>query len=306
MLAATGDQYVISAGGYTATITQSGATLRALTYDDGAGARALVAGFPEEAIPSGGRGQLLMPWPNRVRDGRYKFEGNEYQLPLSEPARHNASHGLARWASWTPLRTAPDSISLGYRLMAQSGYPWTLDLVVTYQLDEAAGLVVTQAATNRAATPAPYASGAHPYLRVGDGPVDAWELELPAATRLLSDHERKLPAGREQVAGTAYDHRVGHAIGDTVFDHAFTDLDRDSDGHATVRITGPDGGLELWVDELHRWLMVYTGDDRPSPRRSVAVEPMTAPPDAFNSGEDLVTLQPGETFGAAWGLQALS
>lgn len=305
MLAASGDQYVISGGGYTATVTQSGGTLRALTYAAPAanGARPLIDGFPEDAVASGGHGQLLMPWPNRIRDGKYAFAGDSYQLGLTEPGRHNASHGLVRWTSWSPLAQTADSLTLGYRLMAQSGYPWMLDLAVTYAVDDG-GLTVTQSATNRAATPAPYASGAHPYLRVGAGPLDGWTLELPAQTRLLSDPDRKLPAGREPVTGTAYDHRRPGPIGVTRWDHGFTDLIRDPDGRATVRLDGPEGAVALWVDETHHWLMVYTGDDLGVPRSALAVEPMTAPPDAFNSGEDLIALQPGESFAASWGITA--
>ena len=304
MLAASGEQFLIEAAGYAAVVTESGATLRALTLDG----RDLVDGFGEDDISSGGRGQLLMPWPNRIRDGRYEFGGQSHQLPLTEPSRHNASHGLVRWAAWSLLAHRSDHVALCYRLMAQTGYPWTLDLQVEYAVGED-GLRVTQSATNRSGSPAPYASGAHPYLTLGpvgaSGPVDGWTLELPAATRMLSD-DRLLPVGREDVTGTAHDHREAHAIGDTVFDHAFTDLVRDDDGLATTTVTGPDGrGVALWVDGAHPWLMVYSGDDSPTPRRSLAVEPMTAPVDAFRSGEDLLVLAPGETFSATWGIRAV-
>ena len=107
-------------------------------------------------------------------------------------------------------------MALRYRLMAQSGYPWTLDLHVVYDVS-ADGLTVTQSATNRRPTePAPYAHGAHPYLTVGPGPCDGWELTLPAATRSLSDPERKLPTGREPVDGTEFDFRVARPLRRTV------------------------------------------------------------------------------------------
>jgi len=299
VLAPSGEQFVISGGGYTATITESGASLRTLSH----GTRDLVAGFAEDGVPSGGSGQLLMPWPNRIRDGRYRFAGVSQQLPLSEPARQNASHGLVRWAAWRPVSVTDDRVTLGYRLMAQSGYPWTLDLQVTYAV-RSDGLTVTQSAINRAGSAAPYASGAHPYLVAGAGPVDDWTLQLPAATRLLSDPDRKLPTGHESVAGTDYDFREARAIGGVVLDHAFGDLERDADGVATVTLAGPAGRVALWADWRHRWLMVYTADDRPNARQVVAVEPMTAPPDAFNSGDDLLTLEPGQTIEASWGIRA--
>ncbi len=306
MLSPTGDQFEISGGGYRAVVTESGAALRHLEY----AGRALVDGFGEDEMPAGGRGQLLMPWPNRIRDGAYSFGGRDLQLALTEPKRHNASHGLARWAAWTLEEHSPNSVSLVYRLMAQSGYPWTVDLHVLYDLS-ADGLTVTQTATNLAASPAPYASGAHPYLTVGPGPVDGWELTLPAATRSLVD-DRLLPVGSEAVEGTPYDFRMARPIRDTALNDAFTDLDRDEQGVATVVLSDPATGhaVALWVDGKHPWLQVYSADDVPgTARRSLAVEPMTAPADAFRSGRDLVTLapagEPGDEVSASWGIRVV-
>ncbi|MCL2543039.1 MAG: aldose 1-epimerase family protein [Nocardioidaceae bacterium] len=298
MIAPSGDQYRIEADGYVAVVTESGGALRDLTYDG----RHLIDGFGEDAMSSGGRGQVLMPWPNRIRDGRYTFDGREQQLALTEPKRGNASHGLVRWAAWSVVAREQDRVELGYRLPAQTGYPWTLDLRISYAVG-ADGLVVTQSATNLSDERAPYASGAHPYL-VADasGGCDGWRMTLPAATRLLTDDERLLPAGREDVGGTDFDFRTPRTLGATVLDHAFTDLGPDRG----VRLDGESGGVELWVDEQHRWVQVYTADDTATPRRSVAVEPMTAPPDAFNSEDDLVTLEPGRTFGASWGIRGVA
>jgi len=194
--------------------------------------------------------------------------------------------------------------------MAQTGYPWTLDLHVLYDLS-ADGLTVTQTATNLSDRPAPYASGAHPYLSAGQGPVDGWELTLPASVRLLSD-ERQLPDGREDVAGTAYDFQVARPLRGTVLDHAFGDLTRGEEGVATAQVRNPDTGrgVALWVDRHHPWLMVYSADDgSAAARRALAIEPMTAPPDAFRSREDLRTLAPagapGDEASVSWGIRAL-
>jgi aldose 1-epimerase len=304
--APSGDQFEIAAGDYRAVVTECGATLRVLEH----AGRALVHGFAEDEISTTGRGQLLMPWPNRIRDGQYSFGGRDLQLGLSEPARHNASHGLVRWTAWTPEEHAASSVSLGYRLMAQSGYPWTLDLHVLYDLS-ADGLTVTQTATNLGREPAPYASGAHPYLTAGPGPVDGWELTLPASLRLIPD-DRQLPVGEEDVTGTAYDFRVARPLRDTRLDHAFGLLERDSDGVATASVRDPDSGrgAALWVDRHHLWMMVFSADAGwDPPRQALAVEPMTAPPDAFRSGRDLVTLapagEPGDELSVSWGIRAL-
>ena len=303
MTSASGEQFEISHGAYRAVVTESGAALRTLTHDG----RDLVDGFGPDEISPGCRGQLLMPWPNRIRDGRYTWDGSEHQLPLTEPSRANASHGLVRWVAWTVASHSATALELTYRLMAQSGYPWTLDLSIAYALGDD-GLTVTQGAVNRSGSAAPYAQGAHPYLLAGPGPISSWEVLLPAATRSLSDPERLLPVGREDVTGTDVDFREAHVLGDVGFNHAFTDLVRDSAGIATTELRDPAAGtgVELWVDETQPWLMVYTADDRPEPlfRRSIAVEPMTAQADAFRSGEDLVRLEPGEPFSASWGIRA--
>jgi aldose 1-epimerase len=303
VVAPSGEQYEISGSGYRAVVTESGGTLRLLEHEG----RPLVDGFDEDGMSSGGRGQLLVPWPNRIRDGQYTVDDRTLRLPLTEPARHNASHGLVRWVAWSLEEHTVRSVDLRCRLMAQSGYPWTLDLQVVYDVS-ADGLTVTQSATNVSGSAAPYAHGAHPYLTVGPGPCDGWELTLPAATRSLSDPERKLPTGREPVDGTAYDFRVARPLRGTVIDHAFTDLTRDDDGSATVEVRDPSSGraVALWVDAAHPWLMVFTGDEDPAgPRRALAVEPMTAQADAFRSGEDVVWLEPGQDFSASWGIRAL-
>jgi aldose 1-epimerase len=194
--------------------------------------------------------------------------------------------------------------------MAQSGYPWTLDLHVLYDLS-ADGLTVTQTATNLSDRPAPYACGAHPYLTAGTPPVDGWELTVPAALRLIAD-DRQIPVAEEAVAGTPYDFRVPRPLRGTVLDHAFGDLARDPAGFATAEVRDPGTGLGvgLWVDALHPWLMVFSADAGwDPPRQALAIEPMTAPPDAFRSGRDLVTLAPGgeqgDELSVSWGIRAL-
>ena len=303
MVAPSGEQFRIASHGYEAVVTESGAALRSLTFEG----RDLVDGFAEDAMSNGGRGQLLMPWPNRIRDGRYEFDGTTHQLALTEPSRRNASHGLARWATWRVLERSNSTVMLTYSVMAQTGYPWLLELAVSYSVSEF-GLHVVQSVQNLSDAPAPYAQGAHPYITVGSGPIDTWTLELPAATRLLTDEERLLPVGRESVAGTAYDFRESRAIGDVAFNHCFTDLVHDrnpeDDAHTTVRISDGTHTTGLWVDETWPWLLLYSGDDTATPRRSLAVEPMRAPVDAFNSGEDLTRLEAGDIHVGSWGIFA--
>ena len=306
MVAPSGEQYQISVRGYRAVVTECGAGLRVLEYDG----QPLVDGFAEDARCSNGRGQLLVPWPNRIEDGAYSFGGSDHQLALSEPSRRNAIHGLTRWASWTLEEKTANTVSLVYRLMAQTGYPWTLDLHVLYDLS-ADGLTITVTATNLSDSPAPYAHGAHPYLTVGDGGVDGWELTLPAGTRIEAD-ERLLPTGAMDVSDGPYDFRVSRPIKSAVFDHAFTDLSRDRDGHAEVvlRDPGTDRAVALWMDEAHGWVQVFSGETLgDAARRSLAVEPQTAGANAFRTGADLIVLTPAgsdeDEHSSSWGIRAL-
>lgn len=296
MVAPSGEQYEIAGGSYRAVVTECGAGLRALEHEG----RPMVSGYAEGEQASTGRGQLLLPWPNRIQDGRYRFQDRDLQLPLSEPARGHASHGLVRWAAWTVREHTVGALTMSYRLMSQPGYPWTLDLTASYAVSDA-GLEVTVSATNRADRPAPFAAGAHPYLRPGPDPLDSWRLDLRAATALTVD-DRLIPNGSVQVAGTGGDFRGGRAIDGADLDTAYGDLDRDPDGWAEVRLSGGDGTVVLRMDEHHKWVQVYVGP--PGRRDILAVEPMTAPPNAFATGQDLIVLDPEETTSVRWGIQA--
>jgi aldose 1-epimerase len=287
----SGEQFELTSGDQQAVVTEVGAGLR--TYS--AGGRELLAGYPPEALASSGRGQLLLPWPNRIRDGVYRLDGREHQLPLNEPERRNAIHGLVRWSSWTVADRAADRVVLEHVLHPQPGYPFTLELRVGYSL-AGDGLSVSTTATNAGADSCPYGTGAHPYLAVRA--VDEAVLRLPARTVLESD-ERGIPVSSASVEGTL-DFRTPRPVGSVQLDHCFTDLDRDGNGRAWVEVDE----TTLWVDDSYPYLMVFTGDTLPDAerRRSIAVEPMTCAPNAFASGDGLIVLDPGETHAAAWGI----
>ncbi len=154
------------------------------------------------------------------------------------------------------------------------------------------GLSVRTTATNTGREACPYGAGQHPYVTVGAPTVDSAILLAPGRTVLHVD-ERGLPVGTGPVDGTEYDFRRPRPIGATKLDHAFTDLERGADGCARVELRDPTSraGLTLWVDESYRYVQLFTGDPLPDvARRSLAVEPMTCPPNAFRTGEDLIRL----------------
>ncbi|MGH3487315.1 MAG: aldose 1-epimerase family protein [Actinopolymorphaceae bacterium] len=305
---ASGEQYSMTAVGYTATVTEVGATLRKLAYDG----RPLVAGFAAEEIRPAYRGALLAPWPNRVADGAYDFGGTTHQLALNEPGRHNSLHGLVAWASWTLLERSADRVVLGHRLFPQDGYPFRLDLTVSYVLS-VDGLTTSLTALNAGVDEAPYGCGPHPYVVAGPGRVDDWSLELPAESYLEVTPDRLLPVRVTPVEGTSYDFRQRRGIGTTFIDHAFTGLGHADGGQLGARtrariLSGDGTGVELsWNATTLPWVQVHTAD-RPEPelnRAGLAVEPMTCPPDAFNSRTDLVVLAPGDAHEASWTITAV-
>ncbi|MFF9909157.1 gluconokinase, GntK/IdnK-type [Streptomyces sp. NPDC013457] len=296
----TGTSWRLVRGDQSAVVVQLGGALRDYSVDG----RPLLDGFSERSAVGGGRGQLLVPWPNRVGDGRYRFEGRSLQLPLNEVEKGNAIHGLLRWVLWQPLARTEDAVMLGTTLCPQPGYPFLLDVRVEYRLGPD-GLAVAVHATNSGTEHAPYGVGQHPYLTVGTHLVDSAVLTVPARYLLRTD-DRGLPVGREPVDGTPYDFRTARPIGDLRLDTAFTGLDRGSDGRAVVRLAHPSGlhGVDLWLGEGTRYVQVFTGDTLPGPerRRGVAVEAMSCPADAFRSGTDLTVLRPGATHVLRWGL----
>jgi aldose 1-epimerase len=251
-------------------------------------------------MATGGRGQVLIPWPNRLQDGAYEFEGRRHQLPLTEPEHSNAIDGLVRWVAWRVREHEPHRVVLGHILHAQPGYPFTLELQIEYQLTTS-GLTVRTTATNIGKAPCPYGSGAHPYLTLGAETIDDVVLRVPARTALSSD-DRGIPVGSVAVDGTELDFRSPRRVGEAKLDNGYTDLERDDAGIARVVVEADGRGRTLWVDEGYPYVMVFTGDIPAVQRRSLAVEPMTCPPNAFRSGEALLTLEPGDSHTAAWGL----
>jgi aldose 1-epimerase len=298
-VAPSGEQYEIAAGGYRATVVAVGGGIRELRH----GGRDVFQPYPLDAMCDAAHGAPLIPWPNRLGDGRYTFAGVEHQLALTEPEKHNAIHGLLRWRRWELLERSSAAVTVGTRLYPMQGYPFTLDVAVNYRLS-ATGLAVRTTATNVGAEACPYGCGQHPYLSPGDAQIDACTLELAAHTRILTSKERQLPTAREPVEGSSYDFTRPCRIDALKIDYAFTDLDRDGDGRTWVRLRAPDGAtVRLWVEQNYPVIELFTADTL-SParrRRGLGVEPMTCPPDAFRTGERVVRLEPGESMTTEWG-----
>ncbi|SIR74135.1 aldose 1-epimerase family protein [Williamsia sterculiae] len=301
--------YGISVGGYRVEVATAGAGLRGVWFDD----KLLTETWEIEPgqKPPLSAGLVLSPWPNRTADGRYTFDGQDHQLEITETSRNNANHGFVRTVDWAVSEQDPASITLVTPVGEHPGYPFDIAIGVTYALDADTGLTVTHTATNVGTRRAPYALGQHTFVRVGDAPIDDCTLQLAATEYLPLDPERQLPAGAPaEVAGTDLDFRAERRLDGIWMDTPFTDMVADAgDGRARHRVTGPDDDVtELWTDAAFGWAQVFTADpahDQPYPGRgrALAIEPMTGPPNALASGDDLIVLEPGQRWSGSWGLR---
>jgi len=296
----SGAQHVLERGAHRAVVAAVGASVREYTVDG----RDVVLPFDEDVIAPAFSGAVLAPWPNRLRDGEYTFDGVDHEVPVTEHARRTALHGLVAYTAFVEVSSGPDHLTLEHVVVPTPGYPWSLRLRVTYTLGDT-GLTVHVAATNLGRSTAPYGIGFHPWLSPGDATVDECTLQVDATHRVTVD-DRLLPTGDEPVAGR-YDLRTPTVLRGTALDDAWLGMLRDDEGLSWIRLAGPDGRTAaLWADaSLDTW-QVCTGDGIPGiDRGGVAAEPMTCIADAFRTGDRLIRLEPGDTHEVTWGLTLL-
>ena len=297
----SGDQFRISHEGHRAIVTQVGATLRAYSVEG----RDVVVPFDVDEISPVFNGAVLLPWPNRLRDGVYEYDGTTHQLPVTEPGRNTALHGLAAWERWSVVEHTGSTVVLEHELVPRPGYPFQLVAQIRYALSDA-GLEVTLDVTNVGQGTAPYGCGFHPWLSTGGANLDECTIRLDAATRVTTD-ERLLPTGTEPAAGT-YDLRTERSAEGIDLDDAYVDVLRDDEGLSWARLGAPDGRTAaIWMDTSQDVWQVCTGDHVAEGHRrlGLAAEPMTCYADAFRTGDRLVRLAPDETRSVRWGLTLL-
>lgn len=295
---ASGRQYELRRGDALAVVTELAAGLRLYSR----GGVQLTESYGDAQIPPGATGITLAPWANRVEGGLWYLNGKKQQLDITEVSRNNASHGLLRNASYSLVEETEFSVTLEAVVFPQHGYPFLLRHRVRYELAEDLGLVVRQSLINDAQEPAPYVLGAHPYLRLGDVPSEELTLTVGAGTRLVAD-ARLIPRSAEPVSGV-FDLRAGSRVGELDVDSAYTDLAFDG-GLARHTLHAADGrSVSLWQDEHCRYVHVFVSTEYPGRVKAVAIEPMTGPANAFNSGDGLGWLTPGEEFTMTWGISA--
>jgi aldose 1-epimerase len=287
----------ISSGSYSASIDTHGGGLASLRYEG----RDLVEARGPVFIFCG---DLLAPWPNRIRDGKYSWNGVDYQAPLNEVERNNNLHELVFEKEWTVKENTGDRATLTLTIHASAAYATDLEFSVVYSLSSA-GLHWQINAKNIGNVSAPYGVSVHPYLLAEAGVKnDACTLTLKSSKYMSVDAKRLLPTGVKNVEEANFDFRNGRVIGDQFIDHAFILDDRT----ARIELRAPSGkGTWLSSDENAKWCQIHTADrdGGPGSRMQLAVEPMTCAVDAFNSKEDVIELAPGASHSMWWKIGSL-
>ncbi|GCD21675.1 galactose mutarotase [Cellulomonas algicola] len=296
----TGTQHTLTRGDARVVVAAVGASLREYTV----GGVDVVLPFAETESAPAYSGAVLAPWPNRLTDGEYAFDGTDYEVPVTEHARRTALHGLVAYVAFTASEHTDDRLVLEHTIVPTPGYPWSVHLAVAYTLDDE-GLRIEVTAANVDETTAPYGIGFHPWLSPGDATVDECTLQVDADVHVTVD-DRLLPTGTEPVSGT-FDLRTAVPLRGVELDDAWVGVTRDDAGLSWIRLGRPDGRtVAMWADESFVAWQVCTGDGIPRlDRRGVAAEPMTCVADAFRTGTDLVRLEPRASHRVAWGLRLL-
>ncbi|MDQ0279175.1 aldose 1-epimerase [Arthrobacter silviterrae] len=305
--AATGPQYTLRRAGATAVVVSLAAGLR--HYDRGG--VELVESYGESVIAPGAAGITLAPFANRVDGGLWHLGGKAQQLDITEVARNNAIHGLLRNTGYAVLEQSEGHVLQEAAIHPQHGYPFLARHQVRHELTPSGALRVSQTLVNDSPGRAPFVLGAHPYFRLGDVPTEQLSITVDAATWLAANH-RMIPTQALPV-DDAHDLRRGRPVGELRMDTAFTDLAFTAvspqisphDGVARHTLSAPDGrSVSLWHDSSVAYVHVFITPDFPGRSLAVAMEPMTGPANAFNSGNGLRWLEPGESFTMRWGIDS--
>ena len=297
-------EITLACGNQRAVVSPWGASLRRYFIADPAGVETdILWGYSGGNQKRGGQGDVLIPFPGRVADGRYSFDGQTYQLERNDKEGPNAIHGFVRAMPWRVREVDQVGVTLDIALEADTfgpkGYPFSLSVSLTYELDRV-GLSCSFAVRNAGQQAAPVGIGFHPYFTVGTALVDEAEVMIPGAG-YLEFNDRLVPTGRIlEVRDTEWDYRRYRKIGPLRFNHCYVNLERDREGVTTASLRHAGNGrvIDIMMDRSFSALVVYTGDAiADEPRRAVAIEPMTCASDALNHPEwGLTRLLPAQSF----------
>ena len=303
----TEQEIVIAHGDFRLRVSSLGASLRGLWRIVNGAEIPVVTGYSGKDNKVGGQGDVLIPFPGRVKDGQYTFAGTTYQMPRNDKDGPNAIHGFLRSVLWQVVEETNDSVTFSTDYQPEAGlYPSALQATITYTLSDA-GMECRFVIENTGDKSAPVGVGFHPYFTVSEGLIDTDTLHVPMQS-ILEFNTGLIPTGQVlPVDQTSFDFRTPRSIGTTKFNTCYSNPIPDPDGLTRIRLSSPtqDRVITVWMDETFPYVVLFSGDPlgEPHKRRSLAIEPMTCGSDAFNHPDwGLATLAPGETFTGTWGV----
>lgn len=307
----TGTTWRLNAGEASALIAARGAVV----LDWNCAGVPVIDGYSDQADMESGAGcrcAVLAPWSNRIQNARYTWMGQEYDLGPAPDGSREANHGLILNTDFERIDDGQDPASLTLHAVTGGveGYPWPLDVSVTYWISENTSgqghrLELEINVRNLADVAVPVGLGWHPYFHakaLTDQGIDSLYMELPAKTEVVTDdmliplegtHAFKEPDYAQSQCG-----RIIVELKDWEVDTAWTDLWADKDGLIRSYVVGSQGHLVLTQDTLapHSVVQAYSGDTLPTRKRqSLALEPCSAVTNAFNRIPQLLELEPGQS-----------
>ncbi len=278
-----------------------GASIVDLSLERGGSLTPLLRRAPEPLLRSSDAASfLLVPYSNRLRDGRFRFEGRSYEL---HHPKKDAIHGDVRDRSWQVTHCCDHGCTLSFdsRAFRDVHFPFPFLAEVAYRLENGV-FSNTLRVVNAGPTRMPAGLGFHPYFNRALGGAHE-EVELELAVRGVYPGSPELPAlpiGPPVALKPEQDFSKLRPL-DVVLDDCFAGWD----GHAEIR--WPESRVRLVMEaSAHlRHVIVYSPEGEPF----FAVEPVSHANDGFNllaagqSGTGVVVLAAGESLEASFSLR---
>lgn len=304
-------EHILTFDHHTAIVSPFGASLRRYFVTDAGREWNAIWGYQGATHKRGGQGDVLIPFPSRVRGGVYEFRGQKHALVKNDKDGPNAIHGFVRGQLFETKKLSPNEAVFCYEIDARkkpiAGYPFSIGVQITYSVG-VDGLTTNFQITNSGATHAPVGVGFHPYFCGDQGELADWQVTIPALDSI--ELEDLLPTGKIlPVEGTRFDFRAGRLIGNASYNGCLAHLERDKSGWATALVTSKNSSrrISIRIDQAFDFVVIYTGDQisAPSARKGFAIEPMTCAPDAFHHAAwGLRSLAPGESMSGSYVIKA--
>lgn len=246
--------------------------------------------FKNELKELGFKGCKLSPFVCRMNEAKYSFGGKEYRIQKSLPAKH-ALHGELYDKSFTITSEVANelnaSITMKYEYRAEDlGYPFNYDCIVTWQLEPENKLTVTTECINKDKGLIPMQDGWHPYFALADS-INDLHLEFQSKN-MVEFNKELIPTGNF----IDYNNFSSiEKIGDTILDNCFALDLQECQPLCVLRNVEKNFEVQFFPSDAYPYLQIYT----PPHRRSIAIENVSGPPDAFNNGMGFITLEPDQS-----------